>query len=44
MANTFLTIQMRTKEALRVLVNNLVFGKMVSRNYDDKFDKKDAKI
>ena len=44
MANTFLTIQMRTKEALRVLVNNLVFGKMVSRNYDDKFAKQDAKI
>jgi len=35
---------MRTKEALRVLVNNLVFARMISREYDDQFAKKDAKI
>ena len=44
MANTLLTIQMITKESLRVLKNHLVFAGGVSREYDDKFAKKDAKI
>ena len=44
MPNTFLTIQMRTKEALRVLENRLTFTKFLTRIYDDQFLKKDAKI
>lgn len=44
MANSFLTIQMITNEALRVLVNNLTFTKRVSRNLSDQFGKDGAKI
>ncbi|KKK72468.1 hypothetical protein LCGC14_2903570, partial [marine sediment metagenome] len=44
MPNVLLTIGMRTKEALRIFENNLNFAKYVSREYDDKFAKKDAKI
>ena len=35
---------MRTKESLRILENKLGFSKYVTREYDDKFAKKDAKI
>lgn len=35
---------MITREALRVLENNLTFTKFVSREYDDSFGKKGAKI
>lgn len=44
MANTLLTISMITREALRVLENNLTFAKGVNRNYDDKFAVEGAKI
>src|SRR5271169_3881809 len=44
MANTYLTIGMVTNEALRVLVNNLVFAKNVNREYDDRFGVEGAKI
>lgn len=44
MANTLLTISMITREALRVLENNLTFAKGVNRNYDDKFAIEGAKI
>lgn len=44
MANTFLTISMITREALRVLENNLVFASKVRRNYDDKYAVEGAKI
>lgn len=44
MANTNLTISMVTKEALRVLENNLTFAKGVNRKYDDKFAVEGAKI
>ena len=44
MANTFLTISMITREALRVLENLLTFTKHVNRNYDDQFGKIGAKI
>jgi len=44
MANTFLTIQMITREALRILENSLSFTKGVSREYDDKFGVSGAKI
>lgn len=44
MANTLLTISMITREALRVLENNLRFTKFVNRNYDDKFGVEGAKI
>jgi hypothetical protein len=44
MANTLLTISMITREALRVLENNLVFTKTVNRDYDDKFAIEGAKI
>jgi hypothetical protein len=44
MANTLLTISMITREALRVLENNLTFTKGVNRQYDDKFGVEGAKI
>lgn len=36
-ANTLLTSDTITKEAMRLLVNNLVFAKSVNRTYDSKF-------
>jgi hypothetical protein len=42
--NTYLTIGMVTREALRVLVNNLAAAKHVNREYDDKFGIEGAKI
>ena len=44
MANQLLTISMITREALRVLVNNLVFTNHVERQYDDQYGKVGAKI
>ena len=44
MSNQLLTISMITNEALRVLTNNLVFTRAVSRQYDDKFAIEGAKI
>jgi hypothetical protein len=44
MSNTLLTIGMITREALRVLTNNLGFTAGVSREYDDKFGVEGAKI
>lgn len=44
MANQLLTISMITREALRVLVNNLVFTNLVERQYEDQFGKAGAKI
>lgn len=44
MANTYLTIGMVTREALRVLVNNLAGAKHVNREYDSKFGIEGAKI
>ena len=44
MANQLLTISMITREALRVLVNNLTFTKKISREYEDQFAKSGAKI
>jgi hypothetical protein len=43
-SNTNLTISMITREALRILENNLVFAKGVNREYDDQFAVKGAKI
>jgi hypothetical protein len=43
-SNTLLTISMITKEALRVLENNLRFAKLVNRQYDDKYAVEGAKI
>ena len=42
--NTYLTISLLTFEAMRVLVNNLTFTRMVNRNYDGKFGVEGAKI
>jgi hypothetical protein len=42
--NTLLTISMITREALRVLENNLRFTRLVNRQYDDKFAVEGAKI
>ena len=42
--NNLLTISMITNEALRVLQNQLVFTRAVSRQYDDKFAIEGAKI
>lgn len=42
--NTLLTISMVTREALRILENNLTFAKGVNREYDDKFGIEGAKI
>jgi len=44
MANTLLNISMITNEALRILVNNLVFAKYVTRSYDGAFGVSGAKI
>lgn len=44
MPNTLLTISMITREALRVLENNLTFAKGVNREYDDKYAIEGAKI
>lgn len=44
MASSFLTISMVTKEALRVLKNELGFAKGVNRQYDDSFGQTGAKI
>lgn len=44
MANTLLTIDMVTLEALRVLHGNLAFIKNVNRDYDSNFAKEGAKI
>jgi hypothetical protein len=43
-ANTLLTISLITREALRVLENNLTFTKLVNRQYDDRFGIEGAKI
>ena len=42
--NTLLTISAITREALRVLENNLTFTKFVSRTYSDAFARGGAKI
>src|SRR5262245_32638300 len=42
--NQLLTISMVTEEALMVLVNQLGFAKKVSRDYDDQFAVRGAKI
>jgi hypothetical protein len=42
--NTLLTISMITREALRVLENNLTFTKLVNRQFDDRFGVEGAKI
>lgn len=44
MANTLLTIQMITNEALALLENELTFAKFVNRQYDDSFGVRGAKI
>jgi hypothetical protein len=44
MANTLLTISMITREALRILENELTFTKQVNREYDDAFAIAGAKI
>jgi P22 coat protein - gene protein 5 len=44
LSNQLLTISMITREALRVLVNNLVFTNHVERQYDDYYGKVGAKI
>lgn len=44
MSNQLLTISMITNEALRVLTNQLVFTRSISRQYDDKFAIEGAKI
>jgi hypothetical protein len=43
-ANTILTSSIITKEALRVLENNLTAAKTANRQYDDKFAVEGAKI
>src|SRR5262249_3541755 len=43
-ANVLLTISMITREALRVLENNLTFTKYVRRDFDDSFGRAGAKI
>lgn len=44
MANTLLTIDMITREALRILENNLTFTKYIARDYDDQYAQGGAKI
>lgn len=44
MANSLLTISMITKEALRILENNLTFAKGVNRQYDSYYAQSGAKI
>lgn len=42
--NTFLTITMITREALRILDNNLTFTKRINRQFDGSFEVAGAKI
>lgn len=42
--NQLLTISMITREALRILENNITFTKYVRRDFDDQFGKAGAKI
>lgn len=42
--NTLLTVDQITREALRILVNNLGFTKSVNRQYDESFAQSGAKI
>src|SRR5271166_3998044 len=44
MANQLLTISMITREALRILENNLTFTKFVRRDFDDQYGRAGAKI
>jgi hypothetical protein len=44
MANSLLTIDMITKESLRILENNLTFAKGVNRQFDSSFGVDGAKI
>lgn len=44
MANTNLTIDMITREAARILVNNLGFARNVNREYSDEYANDGAKI
>lgn len=44
MANTILTPQMITREALMILENSLTFTKYVNREYNDQFAQSGAKI
>lgn len=44
MANALLTISLITREALRVLENNLTFARQVNRQFDDKYGVEGAKI
>ena len=44
MANSLLTIDMITRECLRVLQNSLVLSRNINRQYDDSFAQKGAKI
>lgn len=44
MANVLLTIGMITREALRILENNLTFTKYVRRDFDDSYGRAGAKI
>ena len=43
-ANSYLTISLITREALRILENNLTAAKLVNREYNDKFGVDGAKI
>lgn len=42
--NSLLTISMITREAARILTNNLCFTKQIRRNYSDEFARSGAKI
>lgn len=44
MANTLLTIDMITREALRIFHNNLGFTRSINKQYSDEFANKGAKI
>lgn len=44
MANTLLTIDMITREALRIFHNNLGFVRSINKQYSDEFANKGAKI
>jgi len=44
MANTVLTVDKITREALRLLHNNLAFSRGVNKQYDDQFAKDGGKI
>lgn len=44
MANTLLTISMITREAMRVLENDLTFTKYVRRDFDSQYGRSGAKI